>query len=241
MTAGKTADVCRFGTASTTATGTDPELVPSMGANCWRSNLSAWARGDFGEFYKVHQHTGSGMTLTFVHSCTKVDFRKIWRESKTKAKENQATHTNDGYQLLQNSAKAVNTRDEIAKVAGVSRENIRKAENINIPQIFAECSSGTLWRRCAEICTSSAFGEFSKGCQHARHGRGARFGTLPNLAESAQDAGTDGRGLTRWRDDGAGATLPFHVLPTGAGMQIYRRKYRQYNRAASGRKCADSL
>ena len=47
-----------------------------------------------------------------------------------KAKENLATHTSDGYQGLQNSAKAVNTREEVANIAGVSRDTIAKAEKI---------------------------------------------------------------------------------------------------------------
>ena len=47
-----------------------------------------------------------------------------------KAKENLATHTAEGYQGLQNSAKAVDTRQEIAKAAGVSHDTIAKVEKI---------------------------------------------------------------------------------------------------------------
>ncbi len=47
-----------------------------------------------------------------------------------KAKEKLATHTETGYQGLQNSAKAVDTRQELAKVAGVSHDTIAKVERI---------------------------------------------------------------------------------------------------------------
>jgi phage N-6-adenine-methyltransferase len=47
-----------------------------------------------------------------------------------KAKQNLVTHTETGYQGLQNSAKAVDTRQELAKVAGVSHDTIAKVERI---------------------------------------------------------------------------------------------------------------
>lgn len=47
-----------------------------------------------------------------------------------KAKENLVTHTDDGYQGLQNSAKAVDTRKELAAAAGVSHDTIAKVEKI---------------------------------------------------------------------------------------------------------------
>lgn len=47
-----------------------------------------------------------------------------------KARENLATHTETGYQGLQNSAKAVDTRQELAKIAGVSHDTIAKVEHI---------------------------------------------------------------------------------------------------------------
>lgn len=47
-----------------------------------------------------------------------------------KAKENLATHTSGGYQGLENSTKAVDTRLEIAKAAGVSDNTIARVEKI---------------------------------------------------------------------------------------------------------------
>ena len=47
-----------------------------------------------------------------------------------KAKQNLVTHTETGYQGLQNSVKAVNTQSELAKVAGVSHDTIAKVERI---------------------------------------------------------------------------------------------------------------
>ena len=47
-----------------------------------------------------------------------------------KAKENLVTHTDTGYQGLHNSAKAIDTRAELAKIAGVSHDTIRKVEMI---------------------------------------------------------------------------------------------------------------
>lgn len=46
------------------------------------------------------------------------------------AKKNRATHTFEGYQLRQNSDKAVDTKKELAKVAGVSHDTIAKVEKI---------------------------------------------------------------------------------------------------------------
>ena len=64
-----------------------------------------------------------------------------------KAKENLSTHTVDGYQGLPNSAKAVNTRQEIAKAAGVGHDTIAKVEKIEAqatPEIKAALKAGDL-------------------------------------------------------------------------------------------------
>ena len=64
-----------------------------------------------------------------------------------KAKENLSTHTVDGYQGLENSTKAVNTRQEIAKAAGVSDNTIAKVEKIEAkatPEIKAAVKSGDM-------------------------------------------------------------------------------------------------
>ena len=47
-----------------------------------------------------------------------------------RAKKNQSTHTVDGYQGLENSSKAVDTRQEIATAAQVSTDTVRKVEKI---------------------------------------------------------------------------------------------------------------
>lgn len=47
-----------------------------------------------------------------------------------KARRNQSTHTAEGYQGLKNSSKAVDTRQEIATVAQVSTDTVRKVEKI---------------------------------------------------------------------------------------------------------------
>ena len=47
-----------------------------------------------------------------------------------KAKKNQSTHTAEGYQGLENSSKAVDTRQEIATAAQVSTDTVRKVEKI---------------------------------------------------------------------------------------------------------------
>ena len=47
-----------------------------------------------------------------------------------KAKKNQSTHKADGYQGLENSSKAVDTRQEIATAAKVSTDTVRKVEKI---------------------------------------------------------------------------------------------------------------
>ena len=48
-----------------------------------------------------------------------------------KAKENLATHTKDGYkQPSQNSANPVDTRQELAKLSGVSHDTISRIEKI---------------------------------------------------------------------------------------------------------------
>lgn len=62
-----------------------------------------------------------------------------------RAKENLVTHTADGYQGLQKSAKAVDTREELAKIAGVSHDTIHKVEKIEqsaTPEIKAQIKSG---------------------------------------------------------------------------------------------------
>lgn len=47
-----------------------------------------------------------------------------------RAKENLVTHTDKGYQGFQNSEKAVDTRKELAKIAGVSHDTVAKVEKI---------------------------------------------------------------------------------------------------------------
>lgn len=47
-----------------------------------------------------------------------------------KAKENLKTHTENGYQGLSNLTEAVDTRKEVADLAGVSTGNVSKVEYI---------------------------------------------------------------------------------------------------------------
>lgn len=64
-----------------------------------------------------------------------------------KAKENLATHTAEGYQGLQNSAKAVDTRKELAAAAGVSHDTIAKVEKIEAkaaPEIKEQLRTGQM-------------------------------------------------------------------------------------------------
>jgi N6-adenosine-specific RNA methylase IME4 len=65
-----------------------------------------------------------------------------------KAKENLVTHTADGYQGLQISAKApIDTRKELATIAGVSHDTIAKVERIEadaMDKIKAQVKSGEL-------------------------------------------------------------------------------------------------
>ncbi len=63
-----------------------------------------------------------------------------------KAKENLVTHTETGYQGLQNSAKAVDTREELAKTAKVSHDTIAKVEKIkeNAPLPVVEAARRNL-------------------------------------------------------------------------------------------------
>lgn len=70
-----------------------------------------------------------------------------------KAKENLITHTETGYQGLQNSAKAVDTRNELAKIAGVSHDTIAKVEKIekSAPEPIIEAS------RKGEISVNAAY------------------------------------------------------------------------------------
>jgi phage N-6-adenine-methyltransferase len=70
-----------------------------------------------------------------------------------KAKENLVTHTETGYQGLQNSAMAVDTRQELAKVAGVSHDTITKVEKIesDAPAPIIEAS------RKGEISVNAAY------------------------------------------------------------------------------------
>lgn len=61
------------------------------------------------------------------------------------AKKNLVTHTEEGYQPLQKSAKPVDTRAELAKVAGVSHDTIAKVEKIEReakPELKAAVKSG---------------------------------------------------------------------------------------------------
>lgn len=64
-----------------------------------------------------------------------------------KAKENRSTHTENGYQLYQNSDKAINTFEELANVAGVSRDTVHKVEKIEslaTPEIKRQVASGEI-------------------------------------------------------------------------------------------------
>ena len=76
-----------------------------------------------------------------------------------KAKENLSTHTVDGYQGLENSTKAVNTRQEIAKIAGVSDNTIAKVEKINAeapPELIAALRAGSLSIHAAYMAVKSS-------------------------------------------------------------------------------------
>lgn len=66
----------------------------------------------------LHPYVRTSMALT------------LKRAIADKAKKNLITHTETGYQGLQNSAKAVDTRKEIAKIAGVSHDTVTKVEKI---------------------------------------------------------------------------------------------------------------
>jgi len=64
-----------------------------------------------------------------------------------KAKANLVTHTDTGYQPLEKSTKAVNTRLEIAKAAGVSDNTIAKVEKIEAvatPEVKEQLRSGEM-------------------------------------------------------------------------------------------------
>lgn len=64
-----------------------------------------------------------------------------------KAKENLPTHTENGYQRLEKSTKAVNTRLEIAKAAGVSDNTIAKVEKIEAkaaPEVKEQLRTGEI-------------------------------------------------------------------------------------------------
>ncbi len=77
-----------------------------------------------------------------------------------KAKENLSTHTADGYQGCQNSDKApIDTKKEVAKLAGVSHDTIAKVETIEeqaTPEIKealrADCRISLLTPQYMDFC-----------------------------------------------------------------------------------------
>ena len=83
-----------------------------------------------------------------------------------RAKENLVTHTADGYQGLEKSTKAVNTREELAKIAGVSDNTIARVEKIErlaTPETKAQIKSG-------DISINQAYMDIAK--PHVSHNSG---------------------------------------------------------------------